>query len=143
MNEKQEYNLILKSNSGDGTVGNKEYFFDFNLIPEGQYEVTYSFMSLNSIIQNLNFFLYISLGATNNYEINLNSYPTTTNFLGGLCQYFPNTNYKCFFQEYNKTNSLLINRPTDNFINVKFVSFGGGELNSINSYILHLTLKRC
>jgi len=41
----KEYTIFIDSDNGTGNVGEKKYMFDWNLIPHGEYEMSFTFLS--------------------------------------------------------------------------------------------------
>jgi len=41
----KEYTIFIDSDSGTGTINEKKYMFDWNLIPHGEYEMSFTFLS--------------------------------------------------------------------------------------------------
>jgi hypothetical protein len=72
---------------GRGSFANNlEYYFDFNLLEESKYEVTFSFISngINVDKYDLVPILSINLGSTQTYLANINGSSENSNFLGYL-----------------------------------------------------------
>jgi hypothetical protein len=136
------YNIIFKSVSGIGpTISSKTYFFDWSILENGNYELSYSFMSLNSPNQQQNLILYINLGNHDTFEVLPLSGVKNSNFLCVLNQYSA-TNFKSFFERFINSKTQIINRPSNNNITVDIKIFVGTNTFNIEDYILNLNLKK-
>jgi hypothetical protein len=82
---KNNYNLVLKSVNGVGTLNNsKTYFFDWNKIKEAQYKVSFNFQSEGNTINYLNTaHLTANLGQSKTFNVSTTN-NTNTRILGTL-----------------------------------------------------------
>ena len=145
------YNIVLNSvNLAGGIVPNGLHYFDWTVLPESQYKVTFSFMS--SPVNLIGFtsipMLYVDLGQTSFYSSSNNSVTAkTTQFLGCLQPNLVSGNSYLNTNREANTILYLLNRPSNNQFSVKIVNNITGnnwlDLNGANllNYVLTLTLE--
>ena len=145
------YNIVLNSaNLASGVLPNGQHYFDWTVLPESQYKVTFSFMS--GPVNLLGFtsipLLYVDLGQTTFYSSSNNSITCkTTQFLGCLQPNLVSGN--SYLNTNRETNTILylLNRPSNNQFSVKILNNINGnnwlDLNGANllNYVLTLTLE--
>ena len=145
------YNIVLNStNISSGIAVNGMHCFDWTVLPDCKYKLTFSFMSGP---QNLLAYpsipcLFVDLGQTTYYTNTLNSVNAkTTQFLGTLLPNLVSGN--SYFSTNREANTILylLNRPSNNQFNVRILNNINGNNwldlngNTITNYILTLTLE--
>ena len=145
------YNIVLNSaNISGGIIINGIHSFDWNVLPECQYKVTFSFMS--GPVNLLNYpsipLLFVDLGQSTFYSSSINSVTAKTTQLLGCLQ--PNlVSGNSYLNTNRETNSIvyLLNRPNSSQFSVKILNNITGANwadingNTITNYILTLTLE--
>ena len=87
------YNFVLFSTIGAGTVANKSFFIDWNILPESQYKLTFSFAS-STLVNSTTYeaMLFINeIGCSNNI-VCMGPYGSTANNAGFIGIIRDNTN---------------------------------------------------
>jgi hypothetical protein len=145
------YTVILNSNlRSSGTVGNAIYNFDWGIMEEGQYILTWGFCSgnLNASLGDT-IFLSADLGQRNVFLCN----PTATKaastlIIGTLIQNETVTN-SFFYGDKNVNGPILLQRPQSNQFNVKLLTVGTNPIEWVDSanqpmgnYILNLSFSK-
>ena len=145
------YNIVLNSNNiSSGIPSNGTHYFDWTVLPESQYKVTFSFMSGLHTLANMPSVpsLYIDLGQNTVFTSSINaSIAKTTQFVGML---FPNlisaASFLCCTKESTGT-IFLSSRPNSNQFNVRILNniTGANWLDNnnalITNYVLNLTFE--
>jgi len=156
----KKYNIVFNSRKGtqpNGNKGDTNYTFDFGILPEGEYEASFTYMGQEndlSISASHNYKIaevYIDIGKSNDYQAGNNSGTirySSSNFMGFL-DTNRNTNYAYLYAKKKDNNEVFINRPTNNVVNIKildnlgalYTDSGGVDLNHY-VLVLHLELVR-
>ena len=145
------YNIVLNSNNiSSGVPSNGIHYFDWTVLPESQYKVTFSFMSGFQSLANMPSVptLYVDLGQNTVFTSTINSsIAKQTQFLGMLFPNFINANsYLCTTKESTST-VFLSSRPNSNQFNVRILNniTGANWLDNnnalITNYVLNLTFE--
>ena len=145
------YNIVLNSNNiSSGVPSNGIHYFDWTVLPESQYRITFSFMSGFQSLANMPSIptLYVDLGQNTVFTSTINSsIAKQTQFLGMLYPNFINANsYLCTTKESTST-VFLSSRPNSNQFNVRILNniTGANWLdnnnNLITNYVLNLTFE--
>ena len=145
------YNIVLNSNNiSSGVPSNGIHYFDWTVLPESQYKVTFSFMSGFQSLANMPSVptLYVDLGQNTVFTSTPNSsIAKQTQFLGMLFPNFINANsYLCTTKESTST-VFLSSRPNSNQFNVRILNniTGANWLDNnnalITNYVLNLTFE--
>ena len=104
------YNIVLDSNNiSSGIPSNGLHYFDWTVLPEAKYKVTFSFMSGFQSLANMPSIpsLYIDLGQNTVYTSSLNtSIAKQTQCVGMLFPNFINAN-SMHYERFNKYNLSL------------------------------------
>ena len=145
------YNIVLDSNNiSSGIPSNGLHYFDWTVLPEAKYKVTFSFMSGFQSLANMPSIpsLYIDLGQNTVYTSSLNtSIAKQTQCVGMLFPNFINANsYLCTTKDSTST-IYLCSRPNSNQFNVRILNniTGANWLDNTNTlitnYMLNLTFE--
>ena len=145
------YNIVLNSNNiSSGIPCNGIHYFDWTVLPESQYKVTFSFMSGFQSLANMPSIptLYVDLGQNTVFTSSLNSsIAKQTQFIGMLFPNFINANsYLCTTKESTST-IYLSSRPNSNQFNVRILNnvtnanWIDNNNNLITNYVLNLTFE--
>ena len=145
------YNIVLNSNNiVSGIASNGIHQFDWTVLPEARYRVTYSFMSGFQNLANMPSIpmLYIDLGQNTVYTSSINSISARlSQFVGPLFPNFISANSFLFSTKESTSAVLLSSRPSSNQFNVRILSHLNG-LNWVDNtnalvtqYVLNLTLE--
>ena len=79
------YNIVLNSNNGVGGTNAKTYYYDWNLIPEGQYKCSFSYIgSAQTLNVVTNAKVYLDLGQIKQCEPQLQTSGSVGKFIGCL-----------------------------------------------------------
>ena len=86
LSKKATYNVIVNSASGTGAVNSqKKYNFDWSVLPEGKYEVRFSYISEINNCNGLRMaLLNVELGCSKVFTTGATIAAQTSNFLGNL-----------------------------------------------------------
>ena len=145
------YNIVLNSNNiSSGIPSNGLHYFDWTVLPESQYKVTFSFMSGFQSLANMPSIpsLYIDLGQNTVFTSSLNSsIAKQTQFVGMLFPNFINAN-SCLSNSKESTSTIFLSsRPNSNQFNVRIlnnitcVNWLDNTNNLITNYMLNLTFE--
>ena len=110
---KKSYNVVLNSNSLTGSTGTLSYYFDNNLIPNGQYKLTFSFAGMvATLTTGLYLNIFTTVGQDSVYEAGVTSSANST-FLGMVCQTYNTTissihNVPVFLETGPKLNTITV-----------------------------------
>jgi hypothetical protein len=143
------YKLVFNSASGSGNTQSKTYNFDWNLLDDGYYEVSFTFNSNSGVLNSANIpMIYIDIGQDDTYIIGSGSFGNFR-FLGTvfneLINTAPMTSY--FYAHASSNAPLIIKRPNSNqiTININNTSNTGYTTDGsvlLPDYILILNLKQ-
>lgn len=156
------YNVILNSNfctteTAGNTVNDKSYYIDWSsILPQGEYELSFNFISEGNIINTFPSLPLINidfLGQGNIESCKPSYQATSSNILGVLypTQFHQATDYVFFRAEkYSNTPVFLVNRPYNNNFKVHILNNANPPIPwvdqaavpaSINSYVMTLSFK--
>ena len=115
------YNVILNSRNRCNTnpldkICNSQYFFDWNVLPEGKYKMTFCFISSQVNQTQVEYIPVISaaLGQSTNFTADLlRSSAITTNLIGALIPYVVSAN-SYLYADKNINHPIMLNRPSQN-----------------------------
>ena len=147
---KKIYNVVLQSEIGDGlALANDTYFYDWSLIPDVPYYLTFSFASsVGPITQFAQMaMLYVDLAQSNNQLAKPQSsaqFANRSQFLGNLMYAVVGTNNYLYAENNTNPPTYLNGRPqSNNFIveihstpTADFIPFAG-------VYSLILSFQEC
>ena len=145
------YNIVLNSiNVSSGIACNGTHYFDWTVLPESKYKVTFSFMSGFQSLANMPSIptLYIDLGQDTVYTSSINSSIAKQTQIVGML--FPNLISANSFLSCTKESTstiFLSSRPNSNQFNVRILNniTGANWLdnnnNLITNYVLNLTFE--
>jgi hypothetical protein len=130
----QTYNVVVNSNlctpeTAGNSKTNKNYYIDWSsILPQGEFELTFSFISENNVIHTfLNLpILYVDFLSQANIDICQASYQATSSTLLGLVfptNLDPNTHYAYLRADKNFNPPIyLANRPYANNFNISILN---------------------
>lgn len=144
------YTVILNSNLRcSGTVANAIYNFDWGIMEEGQYILTWGFCSGNVLVPvGDTIILSADLGQRNVFLCNpVATKAASTLIIGTLIQNETGTSF--FYGDKNTNGPILLQRPQSNQFNVKLLTVGAIPLEWVDSasqpmgnYILNLSFSK-
>lgn len=138
----ETYNIIINSLTkiAGTNYSNYEYTYDWGLIPEGKYEMTFSFTSAATTDNTLLTILIPDLGATmNNFTTATNTGGNYANMLGTVT----NINSLYYKSCVNENPPIYLNnRPMNSRFSVYVLDNTGTFKNIAVAYILILSLKK-
>ena len=148
------YNVVLNSENRCNTnpldkICNSQYFFDWNVLPEGKYKLTFSFISSNVNQSNVEYIpiLNVALGQSTNFNADpLRISAITTNTIGVLIPYVVSAN-SYLYADKNINHPIILNRPSQNNFKVDILDdtntrWIGTDFNEMESYVLTLSLEQ-
>lgn len=144
LNTRDRSNLTAADN-----MGRSEYFFDWSVIPNSRYKMTFTFISTDVNMQTTNNIAIVStnLGQTSCYTCSSTATSAkSSNIIGILSPYVVATN-SYLYADKNINISIILNRPSSNNFRVDinlsdnitvFSDYAGAP---IGGYILTLSLE--
>jgi len=152
---KKTYQIYANSNEGVGDDNaNKEYTFDWNIMPEGTYEMTWSFRSEAHIIS----FTFSQIQSVvskiaidvpfmaDRYEVNFATGNAPTTNVAGFIQFYEAQGHAGNVQRQYRAEVgdnapvILRGKPSGNTFKVRCLQIGN-ELGSMFPYVLVINLK--
>ena len=147
---KRIYNVVLQSEIGDGlSLSSDTYFYDWSLIPDVPYYLTFSFASsVGPITQFAQMaMLYVDLAQSNNQLAKPQSsaqYSYRSQFLGNLMYAVVGTNNYLYAENNSNPPTYLYGRPRSNNITVGIYSTLAVEYTPpVGAYCLILSFQEC
>ena len=150
--ELESFNVVMDSNTfygaGDGKQ-NRQYYFDWSVIPDGKYEITFSFVGDSSTISTLSQYTLFSnmISPQNVYQAGDRVGANTIAYLGTLrfdtinSGTTPDT-LNCLVSNSTDNPPVICNRPTTNIFTIGvFSGLSGALVNPMTDYILTLHFK--
>ena len=145
------YNVILKTENRTNptsVICKSEYFFDWSVLPEGKYKLSFSFISSNVNQSSVDFIpiLNAALGQTTNFTADpLRISAITTNTIGVLIPYVVST-ASYLYADKNINHPIILNRPSQNNFRVDILddtngSWTGNDAKEMDSYVLTLSFE--
>jgi hypothetical protein len=130
LSKKAIYNVICNSVNGIGaTNSQKKYNFDWSTLPQGKYEVHYSYVGeINAYNGTKNALLNVELGCSKVFVCGANTQAQTSNFLGCLIPLSAQLGAGFdIFRVEDMTNPPihLDSKPSNNFFEVKVTDEAG------------------
>lgn len=130
LSKKAIYNVICNSVNGIGAVNSqKKYNFDWSVLPEGKYEVHYSYIGgINNFTGAKIALLNVELGSSKVFTTNATTQAQTSNFLGNICPLVAQVAVaNSIFRADDSTNPpiFLDNRPFNQQFEVKVTDAAG------------------
>lgn len=143
------YNIIINSGTqiGGTDYSNYQYTFDWSLIPEGAYEMRFSFSSSECAVHDTIIISSPDLGASRNnfYTTPLGTNQKYSNILGmAKSRITSNVPTQAFIADYSDNAPVYFNSiPKNNFFTVNIASVVNGALVNIAvPYVLILSFKK-
>ena len=148
------YNVVLNSinrcnTNQDDIICNSDFFFDWSVLPEGKYKLSFSYISSNVNQSNVEYIpiLNVALGQSTNFNADpLRISAITTNAIGVLIPYVVSTK-SYLYADKNINHPLIINRPSQNNFKVNILNDTNGfwtdtDFNEMESYVLTLSFEQ-
>lgn len=140
------YNVVLNSIYGTGANNSKTYFFDWNLLPRGSYEVSFSYIGeVNNLNGSSIAILYMDIGQYNNFEV-LTNYRNGS-YLGYIKPYVISTTSYLYSNNGENGTTTITNNPSNNNITINIynnhnpqVLYTDNATNPNGNYILNLQM---
>ena len=147
---KRIYNVVLQSEIGDGlSLSNDTYFYDWSLIPDVPYYLTFSFTSsvatMTQVAQMA--MLYVDLSQSNNQIAKPQSsaqYSYRSQFLGNLMYAVVGPNNYLYAENNTNPATYLNGRPQSNNFTVEIHSTPTADYAPFTAvYCLILSFQEC
>ena len=120
---KKSYNVVLNSTSkisSGASLSDCRFGMDWSIIPDGEYQVHFTFISK---VMNLSTSdiacINVNLGGSTVFQASSNVSAIPVNFLGVAKPYIISTTAYLLAEDSTNPPLFLINRPHDNFIDVR------------------------
>lgn len=155
-----KYNIVFNSQTGTPVTStfhnNVNYTFDFQTIPDGEYEATFTYtgyendLRISASHDYKPAMVFMNIGKANDF---LAGNSTGTNYLSSNFMGFlePNRSeeFGFLYSKHLDNQPVYINRPSSNIVNIQvrdpagalYLDSGGGQLNSY-VIVLHLEMKK-
>ncbi len=147
---KKIYNIVLQSAIGDGaTTSNETFFYDWSLIPDVPYYVSFNFMSATTAITQFNqtAMLYVDLSQSNNQVAFPQSSSQSANrgqYLGNLMYAVVSANNYLYAENNTNPPTYLNERPKSNNFTVEIRSTPTTAYTPFSgTYCLILSFQEC
>tara|TARA_R110000823_G_C15833033_1_gene490429 strand:+ start:557 stop:1024 length:468 start_codon:yes stop_codon:yes gene_type:complete len=151
---KKTYQIYANSNEGVGDIENKEYTFDWNIMPEGTYEMTWSFRGephniSTSFSQLQSVVTKIAIDVpfmTDRYEVSLDAGNASSTNVAGFIQFYEGQGHSGFIlRQYraevgDNAPVILRGKPSGNTFKVRCLQTSN-ELGTMFPYVLVITIK--
>jgi hypothetical protein len=129
-----------------GDLWSRQYYFDWSVIPDGKYELTFSFMGDPAANLNDNFSLFSNMISPQNvYQASGRIGANSVAFLGNLCYVgynSPALTLTYLFADQTTNPPVICNRPMNNIFTIGiFDGFSGANNVTTPAYILTLYFK--
>ena len=150
------YNVILNPVNRSNTnalddISRSQYYFDWTTIPEGTYELSFTFSS-NSVNQTrVNFVpcLHVNLGQSHTFKTDpVRVQSKTTNQIGIAIPFASAANTSTLYADQNINHPLTIQRPSSNSFNVDILTseavprtWFDNDNAALGGYVLTLSLE--
>ena len=150
------YNVILNSENrcninATDSIGNCEFFFDWSVLPQGKYKMTFSFISSRVNQTTIDHIPILTAGLgqnTNFYADYLRISAITTNTIGVLVPYVVSAN-SYLYADKNINHPIILNRPANNTFNVNILTndntndvWVDNDNTQMQSYVLTLSFEQ-
>lgn len=155
-----KYNIIFNALNGtyvtSQLLNNMNYTFDFQTIPDGEYEATFTYSGYEndlSIADTHNYkpaMVFMNIGKANDFQAG-NAHGTkysSSNFMGFL-EPSRSENFAFLYCKHLDNQPVYINRPSSNLVNIQIKTPSGAlytdsATQPLNAYVLvlHLELKK-
>ena len=140
------FNIVFMSSQGSGNIYSRTYFFDWSKLPQGQYTGTFSFTSAAGSISPSCVNIFVDLGFGTQYSastINGVQLTTSTFYIGSALT----TPYGIIGNSYlsasipNNPPFTLLNRPSNNNVNVRILNNDANQTNFTTELVYTLVLS--
>lgn len=138
------YNIVINSNSkiAGSNRSNYTYNFDWSILQEGEYILTYCFTAEGSAVHDLLTLEVDNLGLTN-YTTSSNTSSKTTNIIGFLTPQLKDVGSTHYFVSSDFNPPIYLNsKPRNNQFSI-YIKNTSGTLTDLNvDYVLTLSFKK-